>query len=808
MPKLSWRILPWTPVLLLAAAATRAAPRGAANVGKSSSAPPSSASNRVSFINDVVPVLTRAGCNAGACHGAAVGKGGFKLSLRGYAPEIDYDAIARLGRGRRINTAAPAQSLVLRKPLMELPHRGGQAIQRGAEETKILTRWLAQGAPAPDFRDPHVTGLRVSPAIQSLGPNGKTQLTVEAQFSDGSRRNVTHWTRFVTNDENVAHAAADGKVAVTGCGQTSIMISYQDRVAVATLQVPFPNKIDTKVYARLPRANYIDSAVYSRLAELRLLPSGPAGDLEYIRRVTLDLTGSLPSPAEARAFAADRAGGKRAAVVDRLMLRPEFIDFWTYKWSDLLRVNRGTLKDKGMWAYHSYIHDAVRDNKGWDQISREVLTARGNTFLDGPANYFRTALKPEELAENISQGFMGIRVQCAKCHNHPLEKWTQNEYYGMANIFSRVKYKADLSIYVNDEMTVYNTATGDLVQPRLGRPVPAKPLGGPTLALNSPRERRNFFVGWLTRPDNWYFSHSIVNRVWAHFMGKGLVEPVDDLRETNPASNPALFDALADDFVKHRFDLRHLIRQIVTSQVYQLSSGSIPMNARDDRYYSHFLVRRMTAEEMLDALSQVTGNAEEFPGMPTGLRAIQLPDTKVKSDFMDILGRPPRVITCECERSQEPNMAQALLFINGELINRKVSADGGLVDRLMKTGKSDADVLDELYWSALGRAPRAPERASSLASIRRVLAAAAAAPPASPPAPVAGAVKATAGPGAGKAAVASTPAVAATPPAMAATPVDVKAQKLVARRHAFEDMFWVLLNCKEFLFGLRKDPDR
>ncbi len=795
MPIAPWGRLLWTPLLLGVASLVYAAPHKVDALKPSVRKP-------VSFINEVVPILTRAGCNAGACHGAAQGKGGFKLSLRGYAPEIDYDAIARLGRGRRINTSAPDQSLVLRKPLLELPHRGGLAIQRGSIEYDLLAQWLREGAPAPDFRDPHVVALKVEPAIQSLAPRANTQLRVQAQFSDGSKRDVTHWTRFVTNDENVATAAPNGKVSVVGCGQTSIMIGYQDRVSVATILVPFPNKIDSKAYSVLPSANYIDKAVYARLAALKLFPSKAAGDLEFIRRVSLDLTGALPSPVEARAFAADKDSKKRERIVDALIKRPEFIDFWTYKWSDLLRVNRGTLKDKGMWAYYSYIHDAVRDNKGWDQISREVLTSRGNTFLDGPSNYFRTALKPEELAENISQGFLGIRVQCAKCHNHPLEKWTQNEYYGMANIFARTKYKADLSIYVNDEMTVYNTSTGDLIQPRLGKPVPAKPLGGPMLALDSTRERRAFFADWLTRPDNWYFSHSIVNRVWAHFMGKGLVEPVDDLRETNPASNPALFDALADDFVKHKFDFRHLIRQIVTSQVYQLSSASTPLNARDDRYYSHFLVRRMTAEELLDALSQVTGNPEEFPGMPPGIRAIQLPDTKVKSDFMDILGRPPRVITCECERSQEPNMAQALMFINGELINRKVSADGGLVDRSIKAGKSDPELLDELYWTALGRAPRPAERVSSLASIRK---ASVAIPPPSAPMPSA---KAPTGgtpiPGTAPAVAAPPTPTVSVPPTMAASAPAAADQKLMAataRRHAFEDMFWVLLNSKEFLFN-------
>ena len=781
MPNARWRRLLWIPLLL--------------SPGISLAAPEQAPQKPVSFINDVVPVLTRSGCNQGSCHGAAAGKGGFKLSLRGFAPEIDYDAIARLGRGRRINTAAPLQSLVLRKPLMELPHRGGKALRIGTPEYSILSRWLSQGAPPPDMRDPHVTGLRVSPAVQSLAQRAQTQLHVEALFSDGSHRDVTHWTRFATNDENVATVVPDGKVSVTGCGQTSIMIGYQDRVSVATVLVPYPNKIDPKAYSRLPEKSYIDRTVYARLNALHLFPSPSANDLEFVRRVTLDLTGALPLPSEARAFAADRDRAKRDKLVDRLIGSPSFIDFWTYKWSDLLRVNRGTLKDKGMWAYHSYIHDAVRDNKPWDVIAREVLTARGNTFLDGPANYFRTALKPEELAENISQGFLGIRVQCAKCHNHPLEKWTQNEYYGMANLFARVKFKADLNIYVNDEMTVYNTATGDLIQPRLGRPVPAKPLGGPTLALDSPRERRSFFAEWLTRPDNWYFSHSIVNRVWAHFMGKGLVEPVDDMRETNPPSNPELFDALADDFVKHHSDLRHLIRQIVTSQIYQLSSAATAINARDDRYYSHFLVWRMTAEELLDALSQVTGNPEEFPGMPPGLRAIQLPDTKVKSDFMDALGRPPRVITCECERSQEPNMTQALLFINGELVNRKVTADNGLVDRLVKSGKNDGEVLDELYWTALGRAPRPAERKSSLDTIHRALAGD------ESPAPLSQRTLDKAASGAVSPAATKQGDNSSTKPANGAVSPSVKAQGEGSRRRVFEDMFWVLLNSKEFLFN-------
>lgn len=728
----------------------------------------------ISFANAVIPALTRAGCNQGTCHGAAAGKNGFKLSLRGYAPELDYVAIVRQAHGRRIDLAQPEQSLLVRKPLLELPHMGGRALRRGTPEYAILLSWLEQGAPGPDPHDAHVLALRVTPADRSLTPGAHLQLRVEARFSNGVVRDVTHWARFATNDENTAIVTPEGGVTLTGVGQTSIMVGYQDRVAVARVMAPFPNRPTPPTHPE--RLGEIDRLVASRLAALHLPLSGPTTDLEFIRRVTIDLIGTLPTPAEARAFAADRSPHKRERLVDALMARPEFIDFWAYKWSDLLRVNRTTLKDKGMWAYYSYIHDAVRDNKPWNVMAREILTARGNTFLDGPANYFRTALKPEELAENVSQGFLGIRVQCAKCHNHPLEHWTQNEYYGMANLFARVKFKADLSIYANDEMTVYNTASGDLIQPRLGRAVAPKPLGGPMLALDSGRERRDFFAEWLTRPDNWYFSHAIVNRVWAHFMGRGLVEPVDDLRETNPATNPELFDALAADFVRHGFDLRRLMRRIVTSQVYQVSSVASSQNRGDDRYYSHYLVRRLAAEELLDALSQVSGKPESFPGLPPGYRAIQLPDTHVKSDFMDILGRPPRQITCECERSQEPNMTQALYFINGDLVNRKVTADDGLVDTLVRAGKSDAEILEALYWAAFCRPPHPAERASNLTALHRVLAA--------PPVVSSAALKA--GPSQGSA---------------PATGTGGKVAPEAVRRQAFEDLLWALVNSKEFLFN-------
>ncbi len=728
------------------------------NNASASKIPSSFNGSQISFLNDVVPALTTLGCNQGPCHGAAVGKGGFKLSLRGYAPEMDYIALARQNDGRRLSAVQPENSLFLRKPLMELPHRGGNVLRKGTKEYDILFGWLKEGAPGPLASDPHVVRLELDPPQKTSLPHARLSIRVLSHFSDGSVKDVTHWTRFGTNDENVATVAAGGNVQMAGYGETAITVSYQDKVAFARVAVPYPNKIDTVDYSKLPRNSYVDDLVYKKLSALRLWPSQISTDGEYARRLTLDLTGGLPSPEELKVFIADKSPEKRTKLIDALMTKPEFIDYWTYKWCDLLRVNRGTLKDKGMWAFYEWVRQCVAQNMGWDEMARQVLTARGNTFLDGPANFFRTSQKTEEMAENVSQGFLGIRVQCARCHNHPLEKWTQNEYYGMANLLARVGRKVNNDPWVNDEMTVYNTSTGDLIQPRLNRIIDPKPLGGPILAANAPRERRSFLAEWMTRPDNWFFSHCMVNRVWAHFMGRGLVEAVDDLRETNPPTNPALFDALAEDFVKHKFDLRYLMRRIVTSKVYQQSSEQNPRNRQDDRYYSRYFVKRLTAEELLDALGKVTGEQEIFPGIPVGYRAEQLPDTHVRSDFLDSFGRPARQITCECERSQEPSMSQALVFINGDTLNKKVAADGGLVEKLIKSGKSDGDLLDSLYWTVLGRAPQPKERIANLSALS-----------ASQTVPIGQSAKTAAKPS--------------------------------TRRAAFEDLLWVLVNSKEFLFN-------
>lgn len=707
---------------------------------------------QISFVNDVVPALTRAGCNQGSCHGAAAGKNGFKLSLRGYAPELDYLAITRDRGGRRICTSASDTSLLLRKPLLLVPHGGGRVLDASRPEYAILRRWIASGAPGPSPHDPALVHLTVEPGALVVEPGQAQHIRVLARFSDGSTRDATYWARYSSNDENVVTTAPNGSVMVVGHGETVVPVAYQSLVSFARFTSPFANAAAPGLYAHLPRSGYVDDLVYAKLRAMRLVPSPPAPPAAFVRRLYLDLIGTLPAPEEVRAFAADSAPGERERLVDRLMARPEFADYWTYILCDLLRVNRGALKDKGMWAFYAWVHRCVVENRPWTAMTNEILTSTGDTFRTGAANYFRTARTATELAENVSQGFLGVRIQCAKCHNHPLERWTQNAYYGMANLFARVGRKVDDAPWVNESMVVYNEASGDVLQPRLGRPVPPEPLGGAPMPPGDIEDRRAYLAAWMTSPKNWLFSHAIVNRIWAHFMGRGLVEPVDDLRETNPATNPALFDRLTRDFVSHGFDLRYLMRRIVTSEVYGLSSTARPLNRQDDHFYSRYYVRRLAAEPLLDALSAMTGEPEQFAGMPGGTRAIDLPDTHVASAFLDGFGRPARQITCECERDSHPDLAQALLFLNSETVNRKVTADGGIVDRLIASGAGDAGVLDALYCRAFGRPPTAAERKAELSALRSREAA-------------------------------------------------QTAQSALIRRQAFQDLLWALVNSKEFLFN-------
>ena len=659
----------------------------------------------LTFRNHVVPVLTKAGCNSGPCHGAAAGKNGFKLTLRGYDPEVDYLTLTRQATARRINKNDPSASLMLLKPTLAVSHGGGKRFAPRSPEYRVIAEWIAGGTPAPAEWDPVMTRLEVFPSSARLKPGDEQPIVVRAQFSDGHSEDVTRWAKFSTNEGAVATVDDHGLVKVQGPGEAAISAWYLSRIVTARITSPFPNALDAAVFTSAPRANFIDELVLAKLAELNIEPSPLSSDTEFIRRAYLDAAGILPPPEDVRSFLADSAPDKRAKLIDALLDRPEFVDYWSYKWSDLLLVSSKTLPSNAMWAYYNWIRRSVETNKPWDQMARELLTASGNTLSNGAASYYVLHKNPVALTENVAMTFMGFSITCARCHNHPLEKWTQKDYYQMANLFSRVGIKNGAE---RGDFIVYQARTGDINHPRLNMPLAPRPLDGPAMPLDSPADRRQVFADWLVSPENPFFARALVNRVWKNFMGRGLVEAVDDIREANPASNPALLEALTRDFVGRRFDVKHLARTIMNSTSYQLTSKPTESNAGDLKYHSHYIARRLPAEVILDAISQVTGVQESFPAYP-GRRALQLPDASVDSYFLTAFGRPPRVTAADSERQQEPSITQALHVINGDTINRKLAASHGLIQDLLAEKADNRTAIERLYVAALSRYPSEEE---------------------------------------------------------------------------------------------------
>ena len=561
------------------------------------------------FRNHVIPVLTKMGCNSGACHGALAGKNGFKLTLRGYDPDADYATLTRQSVGRRVSLADPPASLMLAKPSFAIPHGGGKRFAQDSLEYRVIAEWIAAGAPPPAPTDAEVRALEVFPPAAVLAPEAGQQLVVRAHYSDGHTDDVTRWVKFSSSNEGVATVDDWGHVKMNGSGEAAITLFYSSRVLYSRLTAPFPNQIGAGAYERFPQHNFIDGLVLEKLRSLHIAPSKLADDATYLRRAYLDAAGILPTSEEVENFLADTAPDKRAKVVDRLLERDEFVDYWAYKWSDLLLVSTRRLNATAMWAFYDWIRDSVRKNKPWDQFAKEIFLSSGSTRQNGALNYFVLHKDPIDLSENATQAFLGQRIMCARCHNHPLEKWTQTQYYQMANLFARVGVKNGT---VAGENIVFAKTSGDVLHPRLARPLPPTPLDGQSIALDSPEDRRAVFANWLASPKNAMFARTIVNRVWANFMGRGLVDPVDDVRATNPASNEELFAALSKDFVEHGYDIQRLIRTIMTSSVYQLSSEADATNQADNIYYSKHIVRRLSAEVILDAMSQVTGTPTVF----------------------------------------------------------------------------------------------------------------------------------------------------------------------------------------------------
>ena len=670
-----------------------------------------------SFRNDVQPVLTKMGCNSGPCHGAAAGKNGFRLTLRGYDAETDYLTLTHQALARRTERIEPAKSLILLKPTLTIPHGGGKRFGVDSPEYQVISGWIAQGMPAPQESDARVTGIEVFPPEASLRPAAEQQLIVTATFSDGRKEDVTRWAKYDSGNEGVATVDNYGHVTMHSFGEAPVTVWYQSHVTFSRLRIPFPYQLEEAVFKKAPQHNYIDRDILRHLEVLHIPPSPPAGDAEFFRRAYLDAAGILPSPAEVEQFLKDPAADKRERLIDAIMKRPEFVDYWAYKWSDLLLVSSNHLSNEEMWSYYGWIHDSVASNKVWDKFVYQIVTATGNTVENGAANYWVVHRDPLDTTENMAQAFLGITITCAHCHNHPLAKWTQKDYYGMANLFARVRLKTYASQSsrpgvgtILNNVTVYSAPTGEFTDDRFMTVLPPKPLDAGALPESTPGDTRVYFARWLTSPQNPFFARNVVNRIWRNFMGRGLVESVEDLRDTNPATNDVLLNDLVKDFVAHQFDVDYLIRTIMQSATYQASSTPLKENADDDKFGSHYVIKRLPAEVLLDAYSEVTKTPEMFEGYPAGTRALQLPDSAVGSYFLSAFGRPVRAQTRESERTSVPTVTQALHIFNGDTLNNKLRAPGNAIEMLVKLGFTDDQIVDYLYLASFSRHPRDNER--------------------------------------------------------------------------------------------------
>ncbi len=689
----------------------------------------------VSFSRDVMAVLSKAGCNMGTCHGNQNGKGGFKLSLRGENPDADFVTLTHEQVGRRVNTVRAENSLLLLKPTMTVPHEGGKRFDEDSPEYELLRRWIAAGMPATPRDEPALQALEVSPLEQFLvEPSDSVRLRAIAKFADGSTRDVTRLACFDPAQPIVA-ISVDGVVRRERFGEVTVTVRYLDqqvpvRLAFLPARPGFVPKAPTP-------ANFIDEQVFAKLQSLRVNPSEICDDATFLRRASLDLLGLPPTASESRQFTQDQRLDKRQRLIDELLTRPEFADFWGLKWADLLRVEEKTLDRKGVATFHAWIRDSVATNKPLDVFVRELIAARGSTYEHPPANFYRAMRDPITRSETVAQVFLGTRLQCAKCHNHPFDRWTQADYYGWANQFARVKYEVlennrrdkNDSHEFDGEQLVLIADSGEIDHPGTGKPVKPKFLEPkadgrqPTAAIPFSPDRLLSVADWLTSPNNRRFAEAQVNRIWFHLLGRGIVDPIDDFRATNPPSNPALLAALTDEFVAHRFDVQHLIRTIMASRTYQLSAAPNDTNREDESNFSHAVIRRLSAEQLADSFSQVLGAKLDFSGYPSGTRAAQLAGVRAfrrresgpssGDQLLTMFGKPPRLQACECERADDPTLSQTFQLVSGPVLNELLArSDNRLRDWL--ESKSDADALiADVFWTTLNRAPLPTEFAAT-----------------------------------------------------------------------------------------------
>jgi hypothetical protein len=700
----------------------------------------------VSFEHQIIPILTKAGCNTGGCHGKAEGQNGFKLSVFGFDPAADHQALLMEGRGRRVFLPAPEHSLLLRKATSAVPHGGGLKIEPGGLRYRRLLRWITEGAPLHVEGAEPTVAIEVEPAQQVLLAGGTQQLRVTAIDAAGGRRCVTSEAEYSSNAPTIADVDTRGWIAASDIpGEAAILVRYMGQVAICRVTLPRPGV----TFERPAEANFIDRLVWDKLTRLGIPPSPPADDATFMRRAFLDVTGTLPTADEARAFLTSADPDRRARLIDDLLARPEYADYWTMRWSDVLRVDKDKITPQGAVGMTRWLRRQLAENRPYDQFVRDIITVQGDTTGESPAGFYKALDTPELLGRSVSQVFLGVRIECAQCHHHPFERWGQDDYFAFAGYFTGVARKP----LASGAEAVFAGPGKDLSNPRTTLAVPTKALGAAATDLSKAADRRAALADWMTAPDNPFLARMLANRLWAHYFGRGLVEPIDDLRATNPATNEPLLEALAAHLRETGYDMRAFTRTLLNSRVYQLSSEALPGNADDEQNFSHAARKALPAEVLLDAICQATDVPEKFIGWPEGYRAVQVWDNRLPSYFFQIFGRPVRASVCECERSNDPSIAQALHLMNSPEVAGKIADRRGRARRLAEGGRPPRAVIDELFLATLARLPTDDEAALLLPTFDAV--------------------------------------DTATSPDAA----------LLARRAATEDVLWALVNSKEFLYN-------
>jgi hypothetical protein len=683
----------------------------------------------INFGNQIVPIFTKLGCNSGGCHGKASGQNGFKLSLLGFEPEVDYSSLVKEARGRRVFPAAPDNSLLLTKAVGIVAHGGGKRMEVGSDEYRLVRRWIAAGMPFGEKTDPVVNRISVAPDYRVMTRNNKQQFAVYAHYTDGTVEDITRRAQYESNEQEIAIVDPQGLVRTLALsGEAAIMIRYQSQVATFRATVPLGVKVPDYKFDAL---TLVDQHTLRKWKQLELVPSDLCTDEQFIRRLSLDLIGTLPTPAQVTAFAADTDPKKRDKLVDTMLDSSEYSYFFANKWADILRVKRRSQPDraKGTFAFHAWIRNAVASDMPYDQFARDILAANGDEINHPPTVWYKELASPEQFVDDTAQVFLGLRLACAQCHHHPYEKWSQDDYWGIAAFFGRVGRKnipvpGEFQQQPVTRLAIFNRSSGNVINKRTSQPAIMKALDSEPMTATSDEDPRQKLVDWLVDAKNPFFAKAVANRYWAHFFGRGIVDPLDDMRVTNPPSNPELLDALAKDLVDNKYSLKHLIRTICMSRTYQLSSTPNEFNKQDKQNYARYYPRRMSAEVLFDAVNLVADSPAGFGGLPgdrhAPKRAIQLPDESFPSYFLDVFGRPQRISACECERVSEANLAQALHLLNSDEIQGKLARAGGRAEILAtKDPRPDAEKVDELFLWAFAHKPTAAQRDLALSHIAK-----------------------------------------------------------------------------------------